>query len=73
MKYRLKISNPVMPAMYVLPEIHKAGNKMRPIVTSIGSLTEAFAKWLLQELKTITPPPGLDIKNSIEYTTHDSI
>jgi hypothetical protein len=41
---------------------------MRPIVSSIGSPTETLAKWLLQELKTITPSPGLDIKNSIKFT-----
>jgi hypothetical protein len=68
MKYRLKVSNPVIPAMYALPKIHKPGNKMRPIVSAIGSPTEPLAKWLLQELKSITPPPGLDIKNSIEFT-----
>jgi Reverse transcriptase (RNA-dependent DNA polymerase) len=68
MKYRLKVSNPVIPAMYALPKIHKEGNKMRPIVSSIGSPTEPLARWLVEELRTIEPPPGLDIKNSIEFT-----
>ena len=34
------------PRMYGLPKIHKAGTPLRPIVSSIGSLTYNVAKYL---------------------------
>lgn len=65
-KYKLKISNPMLPKCYGLPKIHKPGEKMRPIVSSINSPSYKIAKWLLSELNKFEPPQSLHIKNSFD-------
>ena len=41
-KENLQTKNPRISTFYLLPKIHKPGNPGRPIVNSIGSITEKF-------------------------------
>ena len=47
----LIVSNPKMPVMYGLPKIHKVGDKMRPIISSIKTLTSKIAKYVVKSFK----------------------
>lgn len=66
LEYRFHVTNPKVSKLYALPKIHKPGNKMRPIASNICTPTENMAKWLLNELNQIPPPPGCSIQNSKE-------
>ena len=47
-KENLQTKNPRISTFYMLPKIHKPGNPGRPIVNSIGSITEKFQHlWML--------------------------
>lgn len=65
-RHGLNISNPIVPRLYGLPKIHKQGNKMRPIVSSINSPCYKIAKWLINELKILDQPISKSIKNSFQ-------
>lgn len=65
-KWVLKESNPRLPRCYGLPKIHKPGNKMRPIISSVKSPIHKIAKWLVGEFTKMKPPKSLKIKNSYE-------
>lgn len=68
LKWKLNISNPVIPKMYGMPKIHKPGPlKMRPVVSNINSPNYKIAKWLIEELKNLRHPEGFSIKNSLEF------
>lgn len=67
LKWRLLVSNPKVPRIYFLPKIHKAGNKVRPIVSNINSPTEKIAKWLVNEIKSLPRIDSLSVKNSFEF------
>ena len=43
----------VLPKFYGLPQIHKTGNPLRPIVSSRGSVTYGLAKVLSKVLKPL--------------------
>lgn len=66
-KWRLLVSNPIIPRLYGLPKIHKPGNKWRPILSNINAATEKSQKWLVEEFRRLTPPFSLTVKNSIEF------
>lgn len=63
-RYKLIVSNPVLPRLYGLPKIHKPGNKMRPIVSNVNAPTYKLAKWLVSEFQKIGEPKGFQVKNS---------
>lgn len=63
----LIVSNPTLPRLYALPKIHKSGNKMRPIVSSIGSPSYKIAKWLVKELNNLPKWESFSVKNSCEF------
>ena len=42
-KEHLQTKNPKIPSFYLLPKIHKPNNPGRPIVNSIGSVTEKIS------------------------------
>lgn len=66
-KYRLSVPNPIVPRLYGLPKIHKPGNKMRPIVSSIDAPPYKIAKEVVAELRMLPPPPGLFVKNTYDF------
>ena len=59
------------PKFYGLPKIHKTGIPLRPIVSSIGSVTYGVAKVLAKVLKPLVgkfPPPS-----HTKYQTRDFV
>ena len=58
--------NPRTSIFYILPKIHKTGIPGRPIVSSVGSLTENISKFL----DLCTSPIVPKIKSHIKDTTH---
>lgn len=66
-KWKLLVSNPRVPTLYGLPKIHKADDKMRPIVSQIHAPMSKTAKWLVSEFRKLNPPKNLSIKNSFEF------
>jgi len=67
LKWSLTVPNAKVPKLYGLPKIHKAGNKMRPIVASIDAPTQKLSKWLVNQFKTLPPIESLSVKNSFEF------
>lgn len=63
----LHVSNPIIPRLYCLPKIHKPGNSMRPIVSSINNPTYLLSKFLVQKLQTLNSFPTFSIKNRSEF------
>lgn len=47
-RFFIKTPNPQMPKLYALPQIHKQGNVMRPIMSNIGAPTYGLAKHLVR-------------------------
>lgn len=67
-KWKLLVSNPVVPKLYGLPKVHKTGPlKMRPVVSNVNSPNYRIAKWLIRELQKLQDPVGCSIKNSLEF------
>lgn len=52
-KWRLSVPNPHFRRMYGLPKIHKPGNKMRPIISSVDAPAYKIAKEIVAELKIL--------------------
>lgn len=49
-KFKLHVSNPSVPLMYGLPNVRKAGEKMRKIVSNVNSPLTYIIKWLVNDL-----------------------
>lgn len=47
LRYKLTVSNPVLPRIYYLSNIHKIEKSMKPIVSKINSPTYLLPKWNL--------------------------
>ena len=54
-KENLQTKNPRIPSFYLLPKIHKPSNTCRPIVNSIGSVTEKISAFVDLHLRKFTP------------------
>lgn len=65
-KWSLNVPNPTLAKLYGLPKIHKVGNKMRPIVSSINSPSYKMAKWFVSEMKILPRIKSLSVLNSFE-------
>lgn len=65
-KWSLNVSNPTVAKLYGLPKIHKVGNKMRPIVSSINTPSYKLAKWFMSEMKKLPRIKSLSVLNSFE-------
>ena len=65
-RFSLLEANPVLPRLYGLPKIHKAGNKMRPIVSNVKAPTYKIAKYLVRKFEEIGLPANFEVKNSYE-------
>lgn len=66
-KKSLTVSNPRVPRMYGLPKIHKEGNQIRPVVTTIDAPTSKIAKYLSRAFRKFSRPGMYGIKNSLEF------
>lgn len=66
-KWKLLVSNPRCPQLYGLPKTHKAGNKMRPVVSNINAPTEKMAKWLVKEFNNFRKPFSFSVKNTLDF------
>ena len=62
----LQIKNPRIPSFYLLPKIHKPSNSGRPIVNSIGSVTEKISAFVDLHHRKFTPR----IPSYVKDTTH---
>ena len=56
------------PKFYGLPKIHKANMPMRPIVSSIGSITYNCSKHLAELISPLIGKTDHHIKNSLEFS-----
>ena len=54
-KENLQTKKPKITLFYLLPKIHKPNNPGRPIVNSIGSITEKISAFVDEQLKKFTP------------------
>ena len=53
-KENLQTKNPKIPSLYLVPKIHKPNNPGRPIVNSIGSVTEKISAFVDKHLRKFT-------------------
>lgn len=66
-KKSINVPNPTLPILYCLPKIHKQGNGMRPIVSSINSPTYLLSKWLHTRFQTFPNFQSFSVKNRYEF------
>ena len=66
-KESLQTKNPRISTFYMLPKIHKPGNPGRPIVNSIGSITEKNSAFVDSHLRQYTPRIPSYIKDTIHF------
>lgn len=69
---RWKVSNPVVPSLYVLLKYHKPVDedgdyKGRPVASNINAPTERIAKKLSKIFNSLTPPEGKSVLNGTEF------
>ena len=62
----LKTKNPKITSFYLLPKTHRPHNPGRPIVKSIGSVTEKISAFADEHLRKFTPR----IPSYVKDTTH---
>ena len=65
-KENLQTKNPKKSSFYLLPKIHEPNNPGRPIVNSIGSVTEKISAFVDNHLRKFTPR----IPSYVKDTTH---
>ena len=65
-KENLQTKNPTIPSFYPLPKIHKPNNPGRPIVNSIGSVTEKISAFVDKHLRKFAHR----IPSYVKDTTH---
>jgi hypothetical protein len=66
---RIYPTSEIIPKFYGLPKIHKNGAPLRPIVSSIGSITYQAAKYLASVLAPLCGKNGHSVKNSAEFVS----
>ena len=64
---RLHPTAATLPKYYGLPKIHKQGMPLRPIISSIGSVTNATAKELSRILKPLVGRSPHHVMNNLEF------
>ncbi|XP_036329660.1 uncharacterized protein LOC118741793 [Rhagoletis pomonella] len=60
-----KTANP--PRIYGLPKIHKEGNPLRPICSSVNSPSYNLCKYVVKILKNVTMSSVYNVKDAIEF------
>ena len=61
--------NPRTPNFYTLPTIHKKNNPGRPIVNSIGSITEKLSEFVDENIKNLAQQVPSYIKDTTHFLT----
>lgn len=62
--------SPALPYLYGLVKIHKPGNPMRPIISSVGSCSYHLAKWLVSLLSPLVGTVSTShVKNSVDLVS----
>ena len=64
---RLYPTGAVLPKYYVLPKVHKPGMPLRPIISSIGSVTHSTAKELARIIKALVGGSQHHVKNNMDF------
>ena len=64
---RMHPTGAVVPKFYGLPKIHKSNTPLRPIVSSIGSVTYGVAKELSRIIKPVVGSTEYHVNNSKEF------
>ena len=70
-KESLQTKNPRISTFYMLPKIHKPRNPGRPIVNSIGSITEKISAFVDSHLRQYTPQIPSYIKEYYPLHQHN--
>ncbi|XP_058977367.1 uncharacterized protein LOC131802039 [Musca domestica] len=65
-KNKLSTNTAVAPRIYGLPKIHKEGNPLRPICSSINSPTYELSKYIVDILKHLTKDSSYNIKDALD-------
>ena len=60
----------IVPRFYGLPKVHKANTPLRTIVSSIGTITYASAKYLADILSPLVGNTEHHVKNSKEFAEY---
>ena len=58
----------VIPKFYGLPKVHKENTPLRPIVSSIGSVSYGVAKEVARIIKPLVGATEYHVNNSMEFT-----
>ena len=64
---RLYPTGAVPPKYYWLPKVHKPGMPLRPIISSIGSVTHSTAKELARIIKPLVGGSSHHVKNNMDF------
>ena len=64
---RLYPTGAVPPKYYGLPKVHKPGMPLRPIISSVGSVTHATAKELARIIKPLVGGSQHHVKNNMDF------
>ena len=57
-----------LPQFYCLPKVHKPNTPMRPIVSTVGSITPPLAQWLTAQLTPFLGTiSGKHLKNNVDF------
>ena len=66
-KDTLLTKHPRIARFYTLPKIHKDGNPGRPIVNSIGTITEKLSAYIDQHIRPLVPNIPTYIKDTTDF------
>ena len=66
----LQMKNPRIPSFYLLPKIHKLNNPGRPIVNSIGSVTEKISAFVDLHQRRFAPRIPSYVKDTTHFYQH---
>ena len=65
---RMYPTGAVIPKFYGLPKVHKENSPLRPIVSSIGSVSYGVAKEIARIIKPLVGSTEHHVNNSMEFT-----
>ena len=65
---RMYPTGTVIPKFYGLPKVHKENTPLRPIVSSIGSVSYGVAKEVARIIKPLVGATEYHVNNSMEFT-----
>ena len=65
---RMYPTGAVIPKFYGLPKVHKENTPLRPIVSSIGSVSYGVAKEVARIIKSLVGATEYHVNNSMEFT-----